>query len=174
MSPTRLGRGGKQCFLFWCQFSDIQCTEHRYRGPDMRCNLPTTPLLAPHPQMRERTLGRRGASCLNNNMYLYVYYTYRYIYILTNEVCCGRQRTIVCKSKNTSFICKGRYAADLTRNIRANYRPRCVGHHLIHVRMPHSLIAGSSETQLWLHTVVSFRPRAVIGHEIRPRKNMFP
>ena len=44
------------------------------RDPAMRRNVPMAPLLAPHPKVRERTLGRRRAACLKKS----AYFTYTY------------------------------------------------------------------------------------------------
>ena len=38
------------------------------RDPDMRRNVPTAPLLAPQPKVRERTHSRRREACLKNKV----------------------------------------------------------------------------------------------------------
>ena len=61
-----------QSLVFWSKFSDVECPEHRNGarpGSRHASHVPTAPSLAPQPKGRERTLGRRRASCLKNLMH---------------------------------------------------------------------------------------------------------
>ena len=67
MSPTRLGEAESNslCFRANSATSSAPSTATVLGlEPDMRRNVPTAPLLAPQPKVRERTLGRRRAGCL--------------------------------------------------------------------------------------------------------------
>ena len=65
MSPTRLGEAESNplCFLASsATFNAPRTATVLGRDPDMRHNVPTAPLLAQQPKVREETLGRRRAA----------------------------------------------------------------------------------------------------------------
>ena len=71
MSPTRLGEAESNALFFRANSATFNAPSTDTvlgRDPGMRRNVPTAPLLAPQPKVRERTLGRRRAACLKNKI----------------------------------------------------------------------------------------------------------
>ena len=70
MSPTPLGEAGSNpCFIRAnsATFKAPSTATMLGQDPYMRRNVPTAPSLALEPKVRDRTLGRRRAACLQSN-----------------------------------------------------------------------------------------------------------
>ena len=90
MSPTRLGPAESNFLLFRANsatFNAPTTATMLGRDPGMRRNVLTGPLLAPQPKVREITLGRQRAACLEKMSILYIktyqYIVYTWIYAIT-------------------------------------------------------------------------------------------
>ena len=82
VSPTRLGEAESNPLFFRAisaTFNTPSTATVLGWDPDMRGNVPTAPLLAPQPKVREITIGRRRAARLKKN----ASYTY------TDTITCG-------------------------------------------------------------------------------------
>ena len=76
MSSTRPGKAEGNPLLFRANSATFNAPSTDTvlgRGPDVRRNVPTAPLLTPQRKARGRTLGRRRAECLKKQNVYYIY-----------------------------------------------------------------------------------------------------